>query len=116
MRKFSLSRWKKVRGYAPPFAPFFDTKDGARLDRRNVQRILERLAKKAGLEGVKVSPHHLRHTSATLFVAFGGPLPAPQELLGHSSLRTTEIYLHMAGSLREIHAMASLADKLLQEI
>jgi site-specific recombinase XerD len=112
----ALSRWIKVRGYAPPFAPFFCTKDGGRLDRRNVQRILERLAKRAGLQGVKVSPHRLRHTSATLFVAFGGPLPALQELLGHSSLRTTEIYLHLAGSLREIHAMASPADKLLEKI
>jgi site-specific recombinase XerD len=112
----ALSRWIKVRGYAPPFAPFFCTKDGGRLDRRNVQRILERLAKRAGLQGVKVSPHRLRHTSATLFVAFGGPLPALQELLGHSSLRTTEIYLHLAGSLREIHAMASPADKLVESL
>jgi len=111
----ALLRWIKVRVYAPPFAPFFCTREGRRLDRRNVQRILERLAKKAGLEGVKVSPHRLRHTSATLFVAFGGPLPALQELLGHSSLRTTEIYLHMAGSLREIHAMASPADRLLEK-
>jgi len=109
----ALARWIKVRGYAPPFAPFFCTKEGTRLDRRNVQRILERLAKKAGLEGVRVSPHRLRHTSATLFVAFGGPLPALQELLGHSSLRTTEIYLHMAGSLREIHAAASPVDRLM---
>jgi len=110
----ALSRWIKVRGYAPPFAPFFCTREGRRLDRRNVQRILERLVKKAGLEGVKVSPHRLRHTSATLFVAFGGPLPALQELLGHSSIKTTEIYLHMAGSLREIHAKASPADRLIE--
>ncbi|MFH1609812.1 MAG: tyrosine-type recombinase/integrase [Candidatus Bipolaricaulota bacterium] len=108
----ALRRWASVRGYAPDTAPFFPSRDGGRLDRRNVQRILERLAKRAGLNGVKVSPHRLRHTAATLFVAFGGPLPALKELLGHSTLRSTEVYLHMAGSLREIHAMASPADRL----
>ena len=109
----ALRKWTKVRGYAPAHAPFFVTRDGARLTRRNVQRILERLAKKAGLDGVKVSPHRLRHTAATLFISSGGPLPALKELLGHSSLRSTEIYLHMAGSLREIQTMASPADRLL---
>lgn len=98
----AIRRWVQVRGYAPDGAPFFPARGGARLDRRNVQRILERLAKRAGLDGVKVSPHRLRHTAATLFVANGGPLPSLQALLGHSTLRSTEVYLHMAGSLREI--------------
>lgn len=111
----ALRKWTGARGYAPTYASFFATRDGARLTRRNVQRILERLAKKAGLDGVKVSPHRLRHTAATLFITSGGPLPALKELLGHSSLRSTEIYLHMAGSLREIQAMASPADRLLGE-
>lgn len=109
----ALRKWVAVRSYAPDTAPFFPSRDGGRLDRRNVQRILERLAKRAGLNGVKVSPHRLRHTAATLFVVNGGPLPALQSLLGHTTLRSTEVYVHMAGSLREIHAMASPADRLL---
>ncbi len=109
----AIRRWVQARGYAPDSAPFFPARGGARLDRRNVQRILERLAKRAKLDGVKVSPHRLRHTAATLFVANGGPLPSLQALLGHSTLRSTEVYLHMAGSLREIHAAASPADRLM---
>jgi len=107
----AIRRWVQVRGYTPDSAPFFPARGGARLDRRNAQRILERLAKRAELDGVKVSPHRLRHTAATLFVANGGPLPSLQALLGHSTLRSTEVYLHMAGSLREIHAAASPADR-----
>jgi site-specific recombinase XerD len=109
----AIRRWVQARGYVPDTAPFFPARGGARLDRRNVQRILERLAKRAKLDGVKVSPHRLRHTAATLFVANGGPLPSLQTLLGHSTLRSTEVYLHMAGSLREIHAAASPADRLM---
>lgn len=108
----ALRKWASVRGSGASTSPAFPTRGGGELDRRNVQRILGRLAKRAGLHGVKVSPHRLRHTAATLFIASGGPLPALKELLGHSTLRSTEVYLHMAGSLREIHAKASPVDRL----
>lgn len=81
------------------------------MDKRNVQRILECLGKRTG---VKVSPHMLRHTGATLFIRNRGDPFSLQRLLGHSDIQTTMIYVHMAGlALREAHARASPVDRLL---
>jgi len=68
------------------------------------------LAKKARLDGV--NPRHLRHTAVT-FVTNGAVLLALQAPSGPSTFRSTEVYLHMDGSLREIHAAASPADRLM---
>lgn len=111
----AMHEWLAVRGYHVGEDRVFVTRHGAKLDSRNVQRILERYAARAKLTDVRVSPHTLRHTGATLFIRYGGDPFSLQKLLGHSSITTTQIYVHMAGTaLREAHARASPVDRLLE--
>lgn len=68
-----------------------------RISRRSVQYIVEKELKKAGLDTAKYSVHKLRHTAATLMYQYGNvDIRALQELLGHESISTTEIYTHVA--------------------
>jgi len=111
----AIYEWLQVRGYQPGDERLFVTKNFYKLDDRSVQRIIKRLAKKANIEGVRCSPHTLRHTGATLFIRYGGDPFSLQRLLGHSDISTTMIYVHMTGTaLREAHAKASPVDRLLE--
>lgn len=60
----------------------------------NLRSLFNRIKEKFNLD--KFHPHMLRHTFATLFLENGGSLVSLQRLLGHASLKTTEIYLHMS--------------------
>ena len=67
-----------------------------RISRRTVQYIVNRELLKAGLDTSKYSTHKLRHTAATLMYQYGKvDIRALQELLGHESISTTEIYTHV---------------------
>ena len=70
-----------------------------RISNRTVQSIVRKELLKAGLDINKYSVHKLRHTAATLMYQYGNvDIRALQELLGHESISTTEIYTHVDNS------------------
>lgn len=77
--------------------PLFTNKLGGRLSVRGVARLLEKHLAVAGLTG-RASPHTLRHSFATHLLDAGADIRSVQELLGHKSLVTTQIYTHVTTS------------------
>lgn len=74
---------------------FPSTRKGKHVTTRSVQRVVTRAAARAGIEK-RVTPHTLRHSFATHLLEAGTDLRYIQELLGHASSRTTEIYTHVS--------------------
>lgn len=74
--------------------PLFVNKFGGRLTDRSIRRKLDKYLREAGLD-VHVSPHALRHSFATHMLNAGADLRSVQEMLGHESLSTTQIYTHL---------------------
>lgn len=75
---------------------------GAKLSRISIFNLIKQLALKAGIKKT-ISPHTLRHSFATHLIEGGADLRAVQEMLGHSSITTTEIYTHLDRDyLREV--------------
>ena len=72
----------------------FLNRRGERLTRQGFWLILKARAKRAGLSG-RVTPHTLRHSFATHLLRGGAPLRHVQELLGHASITTTQVYTHL---------------------
>lgn len=88
----------------PGTTTVFLTRHGRPLSRVGLWHIVKTHARAAGL-AAKVSPHTLRHSFATHLLAGGADLRAVQEMLGHASIATTQIYTRVELSrLREVHA------------
>lgn len=79
----------------------FLNRQGGRLSRQGVWGIVKKHAVKAGIELDRVSPHVLRHSAATHMVEAGADIRTVQEMLGHASISTTQVYTRM--SLRHLH-------------
>lgn len=90
----------------PKTAALFLNKSGGRLTTRSVARMLEKYLQASGLDA-RTSPHTLRHSFATHLLDRGADIRSVQELLGHKSLMTTQIYTHVStANLKAVYEKA----------
>ncbi len=98
-----LALWK---GEIRHGGPLFLSVRGERLDRRRAWEMLVAAARSAGLKD-GISPHTLRHSFATHMLEGGADLRIVQELLGHASINTTQLYTHLTGErIKDVYARA----------
>jgi integrase/recombinase XerD len=113
--------WRYISRFRPePLAAsgnvIFLTQDGKPLTKDRVEKIMARYGRKAGLKGVRCSPHTLRHTAAVKFLRNGGDVFSLQRMLGHASLEMTRRYCELADTdVKRAHMTASPVDNLCLE-
>jgi integrase/recombinase XerC len=92
----AIAAWLEARAQFPDTGEhaLFLTRNGRRMSAGAVQGRLTRWARESGL-GAHVHPHMLRHSFATHLLQSSGDLRAVQELLGHASIRSTQVYTHL---------------------
>lgn len=81
-----------------PSGYLFTTEDGRQLTKWVINNLFRKLRKKSGI--ARLHPHLLRHTFATNYLYSGGNLEMLRLILGHTDLKTTQIYLHLADTKR----------------
>ena len=89
----AIERYRELAALEPD-GPLFLSRLGRRMTGRSVQLMLDKYLRCSGIP-FHISPHKLRHTFATHMLDAGADLRAVQELLGHASLSTTQIYTHV---------------------
>jgi integrase/recombinase XerD len=110
--------WRYISRYRPePAMPnsdlLFLTMDGRPLTKDRVDKIMTYYGRKAGLAGVRCSPHTLRHTAAVSFLRNGGDVFSLQRMLGHATLEMTRRYCELADiDVKKAHMTASPVDNL----
>ena len=106
-----LERYLNARkdAFKPLFIRFQGRVDSAnngeamRLTPRSIERVVEKYVKGLGLS-VKATPHTLRHSFATDLLINGADIRSVQEMLGHASIQTTQIYTHVTNAhLKDVH-------------
>jgi len=109
---------KYINKYRPqPMYPLSDnlflTRDGMPLTPNRIQSIIETYANKAGIKGVRASPHTFRHTFAVSYLRNGGDVFTLQRILGHETLDMVRNYVTLAQTdLQEAHLRCSPVDNL----
>jgi integrase/recombinase XerD len=116
--KVQKALWKYLARYRPEpatlhYDKLFLTRDGRPLTKDRLEAIVERHGKRAGIIGVRVSPHTFRHTMAVTFLRNGGDVFSLQRILGHSQLEVLRGYVNLALSdISRAHGRNSPADNL----
>ena len=109
--------WKyiKTRATIEDFqtSSLFLTAQGKPLTSRAIQLVFKRLGKKIDLDGVRLSPHTLRHSFALAYIENGGDPFSLQRILGHTNQETTSKYVNMARTnVKSQHSKYSPGERL----
>lgn len=107
----ALIRWLPDRlalvRRSEPGDPVFLNLAGRRLSRQGVFHVVKKHALRAGIDPARVSPHVLRHSAATHMVEAGADLRTVQEMLGHATISTTQVYTRVSPAhILEIYVQA----------
>ena len=110
--------WRYISQHRPePLNPrcsvVFLSRDGRPLSRNHVKNRMSKYGRRSGLQGVRCSPHTLRHTAAVTFLRNGGDVFSLQRLLGHTTLEMTRHYCEIADvDVKRAHQTASPVDNM----
>ncbi|MEQ6390823.1 tyrosine-type recombinase/integrase [Bacillaceae bacterium S4-13-58] len=93
-----LRKYLNIRGRLEEVDALFVSIDNQRLSKRQLQNLISKYGRQAGIKDVRCSPHTFRHTMAKLSVQRGADIFTLQAILGHSSLEMVRVYVHLFSS------------------